>query len=183
MQMKKVLFAASAVMICCLISCGSKDSGGMSDKAKKNLETTQAIGKMFVSGDWSKIGDYIATDAVDHAGMKGDVVGLDSIKAEFAQFGQMMGDMKNETVKELADDDYVFQWLKETSTMKVDAMGMKAGSTNTGDDIEVSKFKDGKVSEHWSFMSWGDVMKMMSQPPSMAMDTSMKKMDSTMKKK
>lgn len=173
--MKKIVFAASAAIICCLFSCNNKDSGGMSEKAKKNLETAQGVGKMFESGDWSKVGDYIAADAVDHASMSGhDVVGLDSIKAAFAQMGSMAGDMKNEIVKELADDDYVFQWLKETSTMKVDAMGMKAGSTNTMNMIEVTKFnKDGKISEHWSFGDWNDMMKMMPQPPP-PMDTTMK---------
>ncbi|HYM93197.1 MAG TPA: ester cyclase [Chitinophagaceae bacterium] len=172
--MRKIFaFLAAGVLFFCL-SCNSKDSGGMSAKAKKNLEAAQAINKMFETGDWSKIGDYIASDAVDHAGMSGDVKGLDSIKAELAHYNDMMTDMKNETVKELADDDYVFQWQKESSTMKVDAMGMKAGSRNSFDAIEVSKFNsDGKVTEHWSFVNYTDMMKMMPQQGSMGnkMDT------------
>lgn len=138
----------------------------MSDRAKKNLEAANAVDKMFESGDWSKAGDYIAADGVDHAGMKGDVVGLDNIKANFNEMGKMMGNFKNVTVKEFADDDYVFQWMKETSTMKVDGMGMKAGQTTTMDAIEVSKFnKDGKASEHWSFINMSDMMKMMPSAP------------------
>ena len=133
----------------------------MSPKAKKNLEAARAVAKMFESGDWSKVGDYIAADAVDHAGMNGDVRGLDSIKAALSQMAAMMSDMKNEAVKEIADDDYVFQWLKETATMKVDAMGMKAGSKNTYDMIEVSRFANGKIVEHWSFMNMNDLGKMM----------------------
>jgi predicted SnoaL-like aldol condensation-catalyzing enzyme len=165
--MKKLLIIFSAGFFCFLASCNNKkEEGGMSDKAKKNLEVSNALSKMFESGDWSKVGDYIAADGIDHAGMKGDVVGLDSIKAEFAEMAKMMKDMKNETVQSIANDDYVFQWMKETSTMKVDAMGMKAGSTNTMNAIEVSKFnKDGKVSEHWTFMNWADMMKMMPPPP------------------
>lgn len=164
--MKKFLFIASAGCILLLTSCSDKkEAGGMSDKAKKNIETSRAIAKMFESGDWSKIGDYIAPDGVDHATMKGDAKGLDAIKANFAEMGNMMKDFKNEVVKEIADDDYVFQWMKETSTMKVDAMGMKAGSTNTMNAIEVSKFKDGKSVEHWSFIDWNDMMKMMPPPP------------------
>jgi predicted SnoaL-like aldol condensation-catalyzing enzyme len=170
--MKKLFIILSAGFMCLLSSCNSKkEAGGMSDKAKKNLEASHAIAKMFESGDWSKLGDYIAADGIDHAGMKGDVVGLDSIKAAFAEMGKMMGDFKNETVKEIADDDYVFQWMKETSTMKVDAMGMKAGSTNTMNAIEVSRFKDGKSVEHWSFVDWNDMMKMMPPPPAATMDT------------
>ena len=88
--------------------------------------------------------------------------------------------MKNETVKELADDEYVFQWMKESATMKVDdpAMGMKAGSRNTFNAIEVTKFNnEGKATDHWTFMSWGDVMNMMPKQPmqnNMADSTKMK---------
>jgi predicted SnoaL-like aldol condensation-catalyzing enzyme len=181
--MKKVLFFTMMSLLICSMSCNNeKTESGMSDKAKKNLETAQALTKMFETGDWSKTGDYIATDAVDHAGMKGDVVGLDSIKAEFAVFSKTMSDMKNEPVKEMADDDYVFQWMKESWTMKEDGMGMKAGQKGNADAIEVSKMQDGKVKEHWSFISYTDMMKMMSsQPP--AMDNKMmdSKKDTTKK--
>jgi predicted SnoaL-like aldol condensation-catalyzing enzyme len=166
MQMKKIVYAASAIISCFLLSCGGTNSGGMSDKAKKNLDNAQAVAKMFESGDWSKAGDYFAADAVDHAGMRGDVKGLDSIKANFAMMGNMMSNFKNEVVREWADDDYTVQWLKESATMKVDdpMMGMKAGSRNTFNAIEVSKFNnDGKISEHWGFIDWNDMMKMMPQ--------------------
>ncbi len=158
--MKKLFLVSVLGMI---YFCCSGQQAGMSNTAKKNIETARAVAKMFESGNWSKIGDYIATDAVDHAGMNGDVKGLDSIKAAFAQMANMMSDMKNETVRELGDDEYVFQWLKESSTMKVDAMGMKAGSRNTFDVIEVTKFKAGKIVEHWSFLNWNDMSKMMGQ--------------------
>jgi len=175
--MKKLLFAVSAVVSFYLIACSGTAGGGMSEKAKENLSSAQAIAKMFETSDFSKVGDYIANDAVDHTAMGGEKKGLDSIKAEFNQMNGMMTNSKNETVKELADDDYVFQWLKETSTLKVDAMGMKAGSTTTLDIVEVSKFNaDSKVTDHWSFLNANDVMKMM---PQQSMGG---KMDSTMKK-
>jgi len=158
--MKKLVFLSAFAVAC---FCCSGQQSGMSSTAKKNLETARAVATMFESGNWSNVGDDIAADAVDHAGMNGDVKGLDSIKASFAQMANMMSDMKNEIVKELADDEYVFQWLKESSTMKVDAMGMKAGSRNTFDAIEVSKFKNGKIIEHWSFLNWNDMSKMMGQ--------------------
>ena len=165
--MKKVLSILTLASICILVSCsGKKDgSGGMSAKAKKNMETNDAIMKMFEGGDWSKAGDYIAKDGVDHASATGkDVVGLDSIMASFNQMGAMMGNMKNEIVKVLADDDYVMCWAKETATAKIDMpeMGMKKGQTNTYNAIEVSKFNaDSKVAEHWSFMDMNEMMKMM----------------------
>jgi predicted SnoaL-like aldol condensation-catalyzing enzyme len=155
--MKKLVFATTLAVIC-FCSYGQKSS--MSSTAQKNLASARAVVKMFESGDFSKMGDYIAADAVDHSEM-GEVKGLDSIRARFNQMSTMMGSFKNEPVRELADDEYVFQWLKETSTAKTDAMGMKAGQTMTMDAIEVSRFSNGKIVEHWSFLNAADAMKMM----------------------
>ena len=168
--MKKSFFLLPLFALCFLVACSDKkEAGGMSDAAKKNKDANDAIMKMFESGDYSKVGDYIATDAVDHAGPKGDIVGLDSIKANFAVMAQMMTNMKNEVIKTLADDEYVMSWIKGSGTAKADIpeWGMKAGETHTGNSVEVSKFKDGKVVEHWSFMDVNEMMKMMSgmQPP------------------
>lgn len=170
-----------------LTSCSSKkEGGGMSETAKKNLEANNAIIKTFETGDWSKIGDYIAQDVVDHAGPKGDIVGLDSLKAYFGQMSQMMTNMKNEIKKTLADDEYVMCWVNGSATAKVDIpeMGMKAGDVHSGNSVEVSRFKDGKAVEHWSFMDVNDMMKMMGggatnmddkvPPPPPAKDTTSK---------
>lgn len=171
--MKKLLFIISAVFFCFLISCSSKKEGGMSATAKKNMETNEAIVKMFETGDLSKIGDYIANDAIDHAGPKGDIVGLDSIKAYFNLMGQMMTNMKNEIIKTVADDEYVMCWLKGSGTAKVDLpdWNMKAGDSHTGNSVEVARFKDGKVAEHWSFVDAMEMMKMMAPPPTPGKDT------------
>ena len=176
--MKKLLFVASAVTSCFLFSCGTKESGGMSATAKKNLESATAIMKMVETGDHSKLGDYIASDGVDHSSPTGEIKGLDAIKSEFDDLSKMMSDFKYEVVKELADDDYTFQWGKESWTMKTDGMGMKAGDKSSGDVIEVSKFnKDGKNTDHWSFLSFSDMMKMMQPPAQPKMDSTMGKMD------
>jgi len=156
--MKKLVFATMFAAVCCC-SYGQKSS--MSSTAQKNLAASRAVAKMFESGDFSRVGDYIAADAVDHGGMSGDVKGLDNIKASFAQMTGMMTDMKSEMVQELAEDEYTFQWMKQSSTMKVDAMGMKAGTKNSLDAIEVSRFSNGKIVEHWSFINAADAMKMM----------------------
>lgn len=169
--MKKFMLILSGSAILFLSSCSSSKiaGSGMSDTARKNLEANNAIMKMFETGDYSRIGDYLATDIVDHAGPAGDIKGLDSMKAYFAQMGQMMTNMKNDVIKILADDEYVMCWVKGSATAKVDIpdFGMKAGESHTGESVEVSRFKDGKCVEHWTFMSTADMMKMMSNmmPP------------------
>jgi hypothetical protein len=166
--MKKFLIPAMAAMFICLLSCNqpssTASSAGESDRAKKNLETAKTVSEMFDKNDFSKIGDYIATDAVDHSGMNGEVKGLDSLKKEFEGFASMMKDSKTESVKTVADDDYVFQWNKESWTDAYDdpKMMMKAGEHHTMDAIHVTKHNaDGKITDHWGFVSMNDMMKMM----------------------
>src|SRR6266542_5315790 len=88
-RMKKLLIPSIALFLACFfISCNSaNNSGGTSDKAKKNLDNVNGVTKMFESGDFSKSGDYIAADATDHAGPNGEIKGLDSIKAMFNHYG------------------------------------------------------------------------------------------------
>lgn len=175
--MKKLAFAFSAVILSCLITCTSNTAheGGTSEKAKKNMENLKAVISMFEKGDYSKAGDYIATDAVDHSAPTGEVKGLDNLKAMFAQMSSTMTDVKNEIKKELADDDYSMVWLRQTWTQKMDdpMMGMKAGQQGDMQTVEVCKHgADGKITDHWGFMSMADMMRMMPKPTS---DTTAKK--------
>jgi len=169
--MKKLLFILSAGSFLFFASCGDKkeSSGGISEKAQKNMDANAAIMKMFETGDLSKISDYIAADAVDHAGPTGDIKGLEEIKKYFADMGEKMTNMKNDIKRTLADDEYVMCWVTGSGTAKVDLpeWGMKAGQSHTGTSVEVSKFKDGKVTDHWTFVDANEMMQMMSggQPP------------------
>ncbi len=106
--MKKCLLASATALCCFLISCNS-NSGGPSPAAQKNLDAMHGVQKSFESKDFSKIGDYIAEDCVDHAGEKGDVKGLANLKIEFDKMAAMTTDDKTEIMKELADDEYVMQ--------------------------------------------------------------------------
>ncbi len=174
--MKKLAFALSAVILSCLITCTTNTAheDGSSEKAKKNLDNTTAVVKMFETGDISKMGDYIAADGVDHSGPTGEVKGLDNLKAMFTQMMSTMSDAKNEVVKGLSDDDYSMVWLKQSWTQKTDdpTMGMKAGQHGEMQSIEVCKHgADGKITDHWGFMSMADMMKMM---PKMPADTTKK---------
>lgn len=154
--MKKFLFSISTGFLCFLISCNNNAAGD------KNLSAAREVNKAIESGDLSKLGDYIAADAVDHAGEHGDVKGLDSIKANLAKMHSMMTDMKSETLKEFADGEHVIQWMRFTGTCAV-PMGpsMPAGTKMDMVAVEVSKFKDGKAVEHWEYMDMKDMMKMM----------------------
>ena len=122
--MKKLFFMLAVVILNSLIACNS-DAGGMSATAKKNKEVNTAIMNAYEAGDFSKMGDYIAADAVDHAGETGDVKGLDSIVATMKRYHDQTENMKSEIIKEMADDEYVIVWSKVSGTAKTDMMGMK----------------------------------------------------------
>src|SRR5882672_4792835 len=141
--MKRILIAASAVFALFLLSCSSKDAGGgtMSAKAKKNLEINDAIINSFSTKDFSKFTDYVAADAVDHAGEHGDVVGANNIKDSLIAMCKKMDNMKSKIIKQFADDDWVFSWQEESGTVTTSDMGMPPGSSYNFNVIEVSKFK------------------------------------------
>ena len=160
--MKKYLFAIAVICCAACISCNS--AGGASATAKMNSEANAAIDKMMMSGDFSKLGDYIADDAVDHSD-KGDLKGLAAIKANLEELSKTSDNMKSVVKMDLANDEFTSTWYHWTGTWKVDGPGMKKGETYSMEAIEVSKWKDGKAVEHWTFMDPAEMMKMMSGTP------------------
>lgn len=78
--------------------------------------------------------------------------------------------MKTEKVREVADEDYVYSWMRYSGTSD-GSMGMPKGPYDM-ESIEVSKYKDGKAVEHWAFMEMQDMMKMMPPPPPPAQNAS-----------
>jgi predicted SnoaL-like aldol condensation-catalyzing enzyme len=156
--MKKFLFILSAAFICFLVSCNSdKKEGGTSDATKKNIDAFNTVSNAFATGDPSKIDSVVASDFVDHGGMHGDG-NRDSLKAMIAMMATDKT-AKSETKLLLANDEYAVGWLHMTGTND-GTMGIKGASYEMS-PIEVVKFKDGKATEHWSFWTVEDMMKMM----------------------
>jgi hypothetical protein len=156
--MKKLVFL-SGLLCFVLTGCNDKSSGP-SATALKNLGATKNIRQAIANKDMAKLGDYIATDCIDHSGDHGDIKGLDSIKAQIGVW-RAMADEKTEIVKELADDDYVMSWVRNSGKYLTTGYGHKPGDAFDLQEMEVIRFKDGKAIEHWSMMPPADVMKMM----------------------
>ena len=164
--MKKLLLIIPSGMLFCCISCNNdKASSGGNTVAEKNLSAVHGIDKAIETGDVSKLGDYIATDAIDHTGETGEIKGLDSIKAALATIHNMGTDMKTEVLKELADSFTVMQWVRYTGNSKMPMGAAPAGTKYDMTVVHVSKFKDGKATDHWEYMAMADMMKMMPPPP------------------
>ncbi len=175
--MRNILFAVFAGLLCICTSCNSETAGTSDNndntEEQKNLAASNVITKAFQTGDVSGIDSVVADDFVDHTD-RGYKIGRDSLKAMVNWIHTNMKDMKTETVREVADGDYVFSWMRYTGTSD-GTMGMPNGPYDMS-AIEVAKFKDGKAIEHWNFMETQSMMKMMGPQPGM---DNMNKMDTT----
>src|SRR5205823_1288231 len=152
-KMKKILFAAACFTLC-FTSCNSGNkSGTASDNksdtagtasnnsmAQKNIDASHIVDKAFETGDVSSIDSAVASDFVDHTD-RGDK-NRDSLKSMISMVHATNKDMKMETIKELADDEYVFSLMHFTGTS--DGTMMPKGPYDMH-AIEVEKFKDGKA--------------------------------------
>src|ERR1043165_7434593 len=155
--MKKLFSLAALSAVCFLISC---EGGGAKSGNSKNLEANREIYKAIETGDTSKM-TIIADDAVDHDGPNGEVKGGATIKAMLADFHNHIKDLKMEVITDAANEDYVFTLVHMTGTTTDDKMGMPAGQKMVSKSVDVVKFKDGKATDHWGFMSQSEVMQMM----------------------
>ena len=161
--MLKILIAISALF--CFASCTTPASAPAKteDVAQKNLESGRNIAKAFETGNTALVDSAVADDFLDHTD-QGDKKGKDSLKSMITLMHSTMKDMKMETIREVADDDYVFQWMRYSGTSHGE-MGMPVGPYDMH-ALEVSKYKDGKAVEHWSYVDMKEMMKMM--PPAAA---------------
>ena len=181
--MKRILVAAPAALFCLLTACNNEsktstasESSAESSQAQKNLEAQHVVIKAFQTGDVSGIDSVVAADFVDHTDM-GDKKGIDSLKAMVNFVRANFKDMKTETVREMADDNYVMSWIHYTGTS--DGKLMPAGPFDM-DAIETTRFENGKGVEHWSFSEAQDMAKYMQQMQQMS---KMPKKDTVAKKK
>ena len=164
--MKKIFVAASAGLCCVLAACNNEsktstasETTAESSQAQKNLDAQHVVIKAFQTGDVSGLDSIVSADFVDHTDM-GDKKGVDSLKAMVNWVRTTFKDMKTETVKELADDNYVMSWIHYTGTS--DGTMMPPGPFDM-DAIETTRFENGKGVEHWSFSEAQDMAKFMQQ--------------------
>ncbi len=168
--MKKILSLFVMALAIVFVSCGNDKtektaSDTMSSDKKdnsmteKNLAAYHAVEKAFQTGDVSEIDNVVASDFVDHSD-RGDM-NRDSLKAMIAMMHKEYADMKSETLKDLADEDYVMGMRRYSGTSNGEPGMPPKGQPYKRKSIEVVRFKDGKAVEHWSFMEMADMTKMM----------------------
>ncbi|MDB5198556.1 MAG: ester cyclase [Chitinophagaceae bacterium] len=162
--MKKLFFAAAAIMLCFFNSCkdSATSSSSSSDNSTNdsNLAKNRRVMKAIETGDSATINSLIADDAVDHQGPHGDIKGGDSIRHWLIDMHNHMKDLKFDLIADAANGDYVFSMTTFKGTCTDASMGMPAGTVMNEKTVDVIKVKDGKMVEHWGFLDAAEMMKM-----------------------
>lgn len=152
----------AAGCLCFFVACNEETKESTTSESK-NPKSARVIYDAIETGDVSKVDSFIAEDAVHHDPMRGEVVGRDSIKAILADIHNHFKNLKVDIISEVSDDEYGYTLhsFKGTAT---DNMMMPAGTNVDMKAVDVVRFKDGKIVEHWEFVDMADMMKMMNMP-------------------
>ena len=136
------------------------------DQAQKYIQMNRDVYKGIETGDTTLFAS-IADDCVDHSGPEGPIKGGAAIRRYLAETSRMMTGTRIEIKEEALSGDYLFTRNTMTGTAKEDWMGMKKGAAMNVTAVDLVRFKDGKIVEHWSYIDPADMMKMMqgSMPP------------------
>jgi len=175
--MRKICILACIALVS-LSACSNepKTVSSSENETQRNIELSQIVNEAFRTGDASKIDSVVSPDYIDHTD-RGDMKGPDSLKAGIKWIHENMKNMKMELRRQWADGEYVSSWMRFTGTNETAMPGLAEGPYDWN-TIELTRYKDGKLVEHWGFMEIQSVVKMM-QP---ATETKTLLPDSTSKK-
>lgn len=165
--MKKLALAMAGMIL--LYSCNSETTVAGEhedhDMAKMHEDNTRAVYHAVQTGDVSKIDSLFTEDVIDHnaAPDGSDIKGRDNVKAEIAKIHTYFETLKMDVVSQgtSADGNYHFAMVRMTGKAKENPWGMPVGMDMDDTMVDVMKIRDGKASEHWGFMSMGDISEMM----------------------
>jgi predicted ester cyclase len=143
------------------MACKERTTTTETSQAAHNRDNSHIIYKAIETGDVSHLDSIIDKDFVDHAGEKGDVKGIDSLKKMFAEMHHEINDLNIKEIANATDGDYNIALIEMTGTTAKPMMGMSAGTKLDMKSVEVVKVKNGKAIEHWGYMDPKDMMKMM----------------------
>jgi ketosteroid isomerase-like protein len=166
--MKQALFLLIATAV--IISCNDTANVGAANDEKmgdnRNHENMQEVYRAIETGDVSKLDSLIADDVVDHnANPDGsDIKGRDSVKKMLADIHTYFeGGFKMEMLSDAtsSDGNYHFTMLRMKGKAKANPMGIPVGEEVDDTNVDVVKLRDGRATDHWGFMSNGDISEMM----------------------
>lgn len=106
---------------------------------------------VFRTGDVHALDTLVSDDFVDHADTRDQ--GRDSLQEFIQTVYARSGGIKLEVLRQVADSNYVFSWLRYTNNDSVPSKIQRMQS------VGVALFRDGQIIEHWEFAHVQDLVR------------------------
>jgi len=120
------------------------------------------VNKIMDSGDLDQLDAYIKTDVIDHQ-LDPSITktGLDGVKEMFNIYQRVFPDMHTTIHTMAVSGDTLFALATSTGTSTEPYMGMPANQKMSFSYVDIVRFEEGKMAEHWGFVDMAEMMGMM----------------------
>lgn len=126
-----------------------------------NEETMRCTYELLSAGDVDGFGRLLSDDFVEHEELPGLSPGKDGVLELFRAYGVAFPDLRMEVLDLLASGDKTVARVKATGTQEGEFMGLPpSGRAVEVQLIDIMRFEDGLVAEHWGVM---DMLSMLQQ--------------------
>jgi len=126
-----------------------------------NEATMRRTYELLSAGDVDGFGRLLSDDFVEHEELPGLSPGKDGVLELFRAYGVAFPDLRMEVLDLLASGDKTVARVKATGTQEGEFMGLPpSGRAVEVQLIDIMRFEDGLVVEHWGVM---DMLSMLQQ--------------------
>lgn len=131
--------------------------------SEQNKQAVQRLYDEFVSqGSDAALDELVVEDVIENEELPADVPeGREAVRAMFGMFREAFPDLKAEVITMVAEGDRVVAHGAFSGTQEGEWMGVpSSGKSFRSEVMDMFRFEDGKIAEHWGVM---DQMGMMVQ--------------------
>lgn len=173
--MRTTLFAL--LLSLAFLSCNQEQKTEVKEddsNSQAMVDMTRQIYKAMETGDRATLERLIADDATDHGG---SADGGDAKRPEIinmlSDVHKHIDNLKIDIEEVAASNDKTFALVKMSGKTNKAIWGMPANHDMGSRSVDLLKFRDGKITDHWGFMEQTEVTAMMQQfAPKATTDTS-----------
>lgn len=154
---KKFLIPLLIPFIVILTSCQTMKS----ELQGKDKKVALKVMEIFDNGNVDELDNYVTQNSIDHQRdtTMTKKTGLAGLKEMFTKFHQIFPDMKTTIHSIAVAGDTVFVYSTSVGTSTQPFMGFPAGQKQTLNGVDVMRFKEEKIVEHWGFIDTNDMMR------------------------
>lgn len=133
----------------------------------RNKAALARIYDIFNTGNVDMAGDFVAVDAIEHQTMPGVTeTGLAGFKQTVGMLREAFPDLHMAADQVMAEGDYVAARFTMSGTHNGPMMGMPASGKHFEiSGVDIVRFADGKVAEHWGYQDDVGMMQQLGMMP------------------